>query len=160
MLAFPRHLGTVLPVGLAVRREGGGTHVLPKGSILYTARRGPGLPQLSKSATTGESGCLYVTMEDFIGAGRPKCAELVRRSGRMERGTAEYFLDINRVGSGGRSLGAGGVFYLPEIASLWVANHFASERRAVASWSNFHFDFVAAEREIRMRRNALNYYIL
>ena len=41
-----------------------------------------------------------------------------------------------------------------------MANHFASERRAAlgaaASWSNFHFDFEAAERDIRMRRNALN----
>ena len=46
VLSFPRHLGSVVPLSLYVRREGGVVVTLPKGSLLYTARRGKDLPCL------------------------------------------------------------------------------------------------------------------
>ena len=66
-----------------------------------------------------------MTMEEYSGVGRPKCAELVRRSSRMERGAADFYLDMNPGGTSGRSMASGGAWYRPEVASLWVANHFA-----------------------------------
>ena len=120
VLAFPRHLGSVLPLGLFVRREGGATHTLPKGSLLYTARRGRDLPSLSRASTREEAGCLYLTMEAYHGAGRPKCAELVRRSNRMERGAADFHLDMNKEGTGGRSMASEGIFYQPELSLIHI----------------------------------------
>merc|ERR1712070_1350996 len=64
----------------------------------------------------------------------------------------------------GASLDVGGRPYRPFASELWVANHFSSARKATPGapglWSRVHFDFEAAEREIRMRRNALNMEIV
>ena len=59
----------------------------------------------------------------------------------------------------GASLDTGGRPYHPFASELWVANYFSSEKRSALGsanlWAHVHFDFEAAEREIRKRADAM-----
>ena len=160
IMAFPRHLGTVIPVSMYFD-AGAVSGPLPKGSILYVAVRG-GESALTEASDEGPAGCLYHTLEDFTGVGRPKCAELFRQSRAAVKGSAEFILDMGDDERQGDSLAPGNRPWEPAVASLWVANHFVTlgltttGGRRGAGTSSLRFEVAKAEREIGEKRLAIS----
>ena len=167
VMSFPAHPGTVVPLdALVATREDeeeepivGSAKVL-RGNLLYSPRAVPD----AEAIDGGEHGCLYILLEDYDGRGAPACAEMLRMERRPGDEGMKFHCDMGSRQRRGASLDVGGRPYRPFASELWVANHFSSEQRAAPGasglWSRVHFDFESAEREIRMRRNALNMQIV
>ena len=162
ILAFPKRLGTVVPLDSVVPRKGlvegsedEATTAIPPGTLLYSLRRASDEEAIGGS----EAGCLYMLIEPYNGLGPPLCAEMLRSDRSVARDGASFRCDMGRDGRKGDSLDKGQP-WRPLSCQLWIVNHFATQRRALGNsavmWSKVMFDFRSAEVEIRRRAQAID----
>ena len=163
-MSFPAHSGTVVPLDalVATRMDGGEAEGgadrarILRGNLLYSPRAVPDEVAIG----SGEHGCLYMLLNDYDGSDAPECAELLRVAKKPGAAGFKFHCDLGSRRQKGASLDVGSRRYRPYASELWVVNHFSSLKRATPGapglWNHVNFDFEAAEREIRRRRNCLN----